>query len=154
MTISKQELADGIRFAGQRAAAAATYCKDWDHQLGHEWTARDAFCHVAATSGGAARLYPRLGDSALDGVNIAAAAAGNARSIASFEGKSREEIVAAISAGHAASAAFVETLDQGDLDTVVTLGGYEMPKSEIVAQVYIHHQLAHSYEASARWPLL
>ena len=34
-----------------------------------------------------------------------------------------------------------------------TLGGYEMPKGEIVAQVWIHHALAHSYEASARWPL-
>ena len=29
--ISKQELVDGIRFAGERAAVAAKHCRDWDH---------------------------------------------------------------------------------------------------------------------------
>ena len=48
--ISKQELVDGIRFAGERAAAAAKHCRDWDHQLGHQWTSGDAFRHIAATS--------------------------------------------------------------------------------------------------------
>lgn len=153
MAISKQELADGIRFAGERAAAAATYCKDWDYQLGHQWTSRDAFAHVAATAGGLARVYPLLDAGVLGGYNQEAAAAGNAQAIAGMAEKSQEEIVQGIRDGCAASASFVEGLAQDDLDTVVTLGGYEMPKGEIVAQVWIHHSIAHAYEASARWPL-
>ena len=39
------------------------------------------------------------------------------------------------------------------LPTVVTLGDYRMPKAELVAQIWIHHQIAHAYEASQRWPL-
>ena len=27
-----------------------------------------------------------------------------------------------------------------------------MPEAEVVAQIWIHHQIAHAYEASARWP--
>ena len=68
--------------------------------------------------------------------------------------KSKDEVIQAIREGREASAAFVETLDDADLAEVVTLGGYEMPKAEIVAQVWIHHAIAHAYEASARWPLL
>ncbi|MGE5595449.1 MAG: hypothetical protein ACM3S1_05375 [Hyphomicrobiales bacterium] len=154
MSISKQELADGIRFAGQRAAAAARYCKDWDHQLAHQWTSRDAFAHVAATAGGLAAVYPMLDTGLLNGYSVDAAAAGNANAIAGMAGKSRDEIVQTIIAGHNQSAAFVESLDEADLQKVVTLGGYEMPKAEIVAQIWIHHAIAHSYEASARWPLL
>ena len=55
--------------------------------------------------------------------------------------------------GHETAAAFVEGLDEGDLATVVRLGGYELPKAEIVAQIWIHHAIAHAYEASARWPI-
>ena len=40
-----------------------------------------------------------------------------------------------------------------DRKKVVILGGYQMPKAEIVAQIWIHHAIAHSYEASARWPI-
>ena len=47
-----------------------------------------------------------------------------------------------------------ETLDDADLAKVVTLGGYAMPKAEILAQIWIHHAIAHAYEGSARWPLL
>ena len=68
--------------------------------------------------------------------------------------KSQEEVIQAIRDGHEASAAFVESLDDADLAKVVTLGGYEMPKAEILAQIWIHHAIAHAYEASARWPLL
>ena len=151
--ISKTELAEGIRFAGRRAAAAAENTKDWDHQLGHQWTTADAFRHVAATAGGCSQMYPLLGQGMLSGLSIEQIAAMNAKSIAGQAAKSREEIVRNITEGAEASAAFVETLDDDDLATVVTLGGYEMPKAELVAQVWIHHQIAHAYEASARWPL-
>jgi len=40
-----------------------------------------------------------------------------------MKGKSKEEILAAIVAGHNASADFVATLDEADLNKVVTLGG-------------------------------
>ncbi len=66
---------------------------------------------------------------------------------------SKEAILAAIVAGHEASANFVSTLDEADLNKIVTLGGYEMEKGEIVAQIWIHHAIAHAYEGSARWPI-
>ncbi|MEO6042541.1 MAG: DinB family protein [Tepidiformaceae bacterium] len=152
--ILKTELAAGIRFAGERAAAAATMTKDWDYQLGHEWTSRAAFSHLAATAGGAAGLYPMLAGSVLSGLGVPQIAANNAKAIGRMTDKSQEEVIQAIRDGHEASAAFVESLDDADLAKVVTLGGYEMPKAEIVAQVWIHHAIAHAYEASARWPLL
>ncbi len=151
--INKQDLASGIRFAGSRATAALEHVKDWDYQLAHGWTTADAFRHIAATAAGLEGFYPRLEGDRLSGFSVAAAAAGNARTIESLAGKSRDEIGQMIRGGAEASAAFAETLDEDDLARVVTLGGYEMPKAEIVAQIWIHHQLAHAYEASARWPL-
>ena len=152
--ISKTDLAAGIRFAGGRVAAAATLTKDWDYQLGHQWTSRAAFSHLAATAGGAAGLYPALDGGALSGIGAAQIAASNEKAIDRAADQSREEIIKAVVDGHEASAAFVETLDEADLAKVVTLGGYEMPKAEILAQIWIHHAIAHAYEASARWPLL
>ncbi len=152
--ISKTDLVAGIRFAGERAAAAATMTKDWDYQLGHQWTSGAAFSHLAATAGGAAGLYPALDSGALSSYGVEQIAANNAKSIGRMADKSRDEVIKAIIDGHEASAAFVATLDDEDLAKVVTLGGYEMPKSEIVAQIWIHHAIAHAYEASARWPIL
>ena len=152
--ISKQELADGIHFAGERAAAAARNVKDWEFQLSHQWTTKDAFTHLAATAGGAARFYPMLEGGVLSGLGVPQIAANNASSIERLAGKSREEIVQSIVDGQNASAEFVATLDDADLVRAVKLGGYEMPKAEIVAQIWIHHTIAHAYEASARWPLL
>lgn len=153
MTITKQELADGIRFAGQRAAAAARYARDWDHHLGHHWTTREAFAHIAATAPGLPQFYPLLETGVLSGMKADQAAAANDRAINQLEQKSKDEIIQAIIEGHEQSARFVEGLDDADLAKVVTLGGYEMPKAEIVAQIWIHHAIAHAYEASARWPL-
>ncbi len=152
--ISKQELVDGIRFAGERAAAAAEHCRDWDHQLGHQWTSGDAFRHIAATAGGAAGFVPMLESGVLSGLGADRIAQGNAKAISDRSETPREEVVAAIRAGHAASADYVAGLDEADLAKVVTLGGYEMPKAEIIAQIWIHHAIAHAYEASARWPIL
>jgi hypothetical protein len=152
--IRRDELVQGIRFAGERAAAAAQYCKDWDHQLGHQWTTGDAFRHVAASAGGAERFYPLLDAGILSSIPPDQIAQGNAAAISGMGGKSRDEVIQAIAEGHRASADFVATLDDADLAKVVTLGGYEMPKAEIVAQIWIHHAIAHSYEASARWPIL
>ncbi|MCC7363977.1 MAG: maleylpyruvate isomerase N-terminal domain-containing protein [Dehalococcoidia bacterium] len=154
MSISKQELAQGIRFAGQRAVAAGRNCKNWDHQLAHQWTTRDAFTHIAAVAGGAKGLYPLLDAGVLNGFNVDAAAASNQKAIEGLSGKTQDELLAAIIEGHEASAQFVESLDEADLAKVVTLGGYEMSKAELVAQIWIHHPIAHAYEASARWPLL
>ena len=151
--ISKDELADGIRFAGRRAAAAATNCKDWDHQLGHQWTSGDAFRHVAATAPGLEGLYPLLDAGVLSGLGADRIAQGNAAAIATQNEKSRDEVIQAIIEGHDKSAAFAATLDEADLNKVVKLGGYEMEKGEIVAQIWIHHAIAHAYEASARWPI-
>ncbi|MGD9933917.1 MAG: maleylpyruvate isomerase N-terminal domain-containing protein [Dehalococcoidia bacterium] len=151
--ISKNELVEGIRFAGERAAAAAQYCKDWDHQLGHDWTSGDAFRHIAAVAGGLAGMYPALDAGILSNVPSAQIAASNSKAISGLGEASREDVVSAIRQGHAASAAFAATLDEGDLAKVVTLGGYEMPKGEIVAQIWIQHAIAHAYEASARWPI-
>jgi len=151
--ITKQELVDGIRFAGQRAAAAARNTKDWDHQLGHQWTSGDAFRHVAATAGGASGLYPLLDAGVLSGIGADRIAQGNAAAIATLTEKSKDEVIQAIIDGHNTSADFVATLDEADLAKVVKLGGYEMEKAEIVAQVWIHHAIAHAYEASARWPI-
>jgi hypothetical protein len=153
--ITKTELAAGIRFAGKRALACGEYAADWDHQLGHEWTTGDAFRHLAATAGGLERLYPMLADTAaLSGMGVAQVGAMNAQSVSRLSGQTREDILAAITSGSEASAKFAETLDDGDLETVVELGGYKMAKIEIVAQIYIHHTIAHAYEASARWPIL
>ncbi len=152
--MDKNELAAGIRFAGERAATAGRYCKDWNHQLGHQWTTRDAFSHLAATAGGLAGLYPALDGGALSGIGIEQVAMLNQARITELEDKSNDEILQAIIDGHNASADFVQALDDRDLEKVITLGGYEMPKSEIVAQIFIHHAIAHAYEASARWPIL
>lgn len=152
--ITKQELADGIRFAGQRAAAAARNTKDWDHQLGHQWTSRDAFCHIAATAGGAEGFVPMLETPVLSSLGAEQIGAMNAGNIAQWAGKSQDEVAQAIIDGSNTSAAFVETLSGDDLAKVIKLGGYEMPKGEILAQIFIHHSIAHAYEASARWPLL
>ncbi|MFN0096279.1 MAG: hypothetical protein ACKVVT_16075, partial [Dehalococcoidia bacterium] len=122
--------------------------------LGHQWTTADAFRHLAAVAGGAGQIYPMLDAGVLNAFNTTAAAENNTRAIEGLKGKTRDEVLAAITAGHAASADFVATLDESDLQKVVKLGGYEMPKAEILAQVWIHHTLAHAYEASARWPLL
>ena len=151
--ITKQELADGIRFAGRRAVAAGANAKDWNYQLGHEWTTRAAFSHLAATAGGCAGLYPLLDAGVLSGLGAERIAQGNATAIDSLKEKSKDEILQAILDGHEASVAFVETLDEADLNKVVKLGGYEMEKAEIVAQIWIHHAIAHAYEASARWPI-
>jgi hypothetical protein len=153
MAITKQELVDGIRFAGRRAAAAGANAKDWDYQLGHAWTTRAAFSHLAATAGGCEGLYPLLDAGVLSGLGADRIAQGNAAAIDTMAGKSKDEILEAILAGHEASAAFVQTLDEADLNKVVKLGGYEMEKAEIVAQIWIHHAIAHAYEASARWPI-
>lgn len=152
--IERAELAEGIRFAGKRAAAALEHVQDWDHQLAHAWTTADAFRHIAATAGGLQGFYPLLDAGVLDRYNVQAAAEGNARAIEGMKEKSRDELKQAILDGHEASAKFVESLDDADLAKVVTLGGYTMPKAEIVAQIWVHHAIAHAYEASARWPLL
>ncbi len=152
--INKQELVQGIRFAGERAAAAAEHCRDWDHQLGHQWTSGDAFRHIAATAGGAAGFVPMLESGVLSGLGVDRIAQGNAKAISERSATPRAEVIAAIRAGHAASADYVAGLDKTDLAKVVTLGGYEMPKAEIIAQIWIHHAIAHAYEASARWPIL
>lgn len=151
--ITKQELAQGIRFAGQRAAAAATYTRDWDHQLAHQWTSRDAFVHLATTAGSASQLAPMLAGGALSGVTMDQVAGMNTQSIARMAGQSREEVIQALLEGHEASAAFVESMDDAVLQKTIQLGGYEMPLGEIIAQIWIHHALAHAYEASARWPI-
>jgi Mycothiol maleylpyruvate isomerase N-terminal domain len=151
--ITRKELADGIRFAGQRAAAAATYCKDWDHQLGHEWTSGDAFNHIASSAGGAKGLVPRLGDASLSGLRVEQIAQMNAARLAEQKERPKAEVIRAIIDGHKASADYVETVDEAELAKTIQLGGYEMPLAEIVAQIWIHHALAHAYEASARWPI-
>lgn len=151
--ITKDELARGIRFAGERAAAAASYTKNWDHQLAHQWTSRDAFVHIATSAGTAPQIAPLLAGGALAGVTLEQVAGMNAQSIAKMANQSQEEVVRAIRDGHEASAAFVETMDEAALGQTVKLGGYEMPLAEIIAQVWIHHTIAHTYEASARWPI-
>ena len=151
--ISKQELAEGIRFAGRRAAAATQNTPDWDYQLGHQWTAGDAFRHVAAVAAMLPDLYPMLGQEALSAMGREQVGQMNAQSIGAWAGKAPDEVRQGILDGQEASAAFVESLDEDDLATVVRLGGYELPKAEIVAQIWIHHTIAHAYEASARWPI-
>ncbi len=152
--ITSKELAAGIRFAGERAATAGEYARDWDYQLGHQWTTGDALRHLAATTGGLERMYPMLADATiLSGLGVQQIGAMNAQSIGGLKEKSREDVIDAIRSGSEASAKYAETLDDADLAKVVTLGGYEMPKGEIVAQIWIHHTIAHAYEASARWPI-
>ncbi|MHB8574676.1 MAG: maleylpyruvate isomerase N-terminal domain-containing protein [Dehalococcoidia bacterium] len=151
--IDKLELADGIRFAGRRAAAAAQNTKDWNFQLGHQWTSGDAFRHLAVNAGILSQVYAMLGQEALSALGREQIGQMNDQAISEQAGKAQDEIIQAILDGHDASAAFVETLDEGDLATVIKLGGYEMPKAEIVAQIWIHHAFAHAYEASARWPI-
>ena len=151
--ISKQELVEGIRFAGRRAAAATQNTPDWDYQLSHQWTAGDAFRHVAAAAGMLPNLYPMLGQEALSAIGREQVGQMNAQSIGAWAEKSPEEVRQGILEGHEASAAFVEGLDEEDLGTVVRLGGYELPKAETIAQIWIHHAIAHAYEASARWPI-
>ena len=152
--VEKQELCDGIRFAGRRAAAALEQVQEWDYQLSHEWTTSEAFRHVAAVAPMLEALWPAIGSDGLHETGIDAVAAGNREAIDGLAGTGRDELRRMIVDGHEVSAAFAETLDQDALDEVVTLGGYTMPKGEIVAQVWIQHAIAHAYEASARWPIL
>ncbi len=153
MTIARQELAEGIRFAGRRAAAALDHVPDFDRQLGHDWTTADAFRHIAAGAGTLEGFAGRLDTGAFDSFTSEAAAAGNARTIDRMEELSREQLRTMILEGSEASAAFVETLDEDDLAKPIALGDYRMPKAELFAQIWIHHTIAHAYEASARWPL-
>jgi hypothetical protein len=153
LTISKQELADGIRFAGQRAATAARYTKDWDRQLAHKWTSRDAFCHIASTSGGLPMLQPMLTGGQLSGVTVEQVGQINDQNISGLAQKSEDEIIQAIVDGQEASAKHVEGMDDAVLAQEISLGEYQMPVADVIAQIWINHQLAHTYEASARWPL-
>lgn len=153
MTISKQELVEGIRFAGRRAAAALEHVPDFDRQLAQEWTTADAFRHIAAGAGALEGFYGGLGTGALESFSNDDAASGNARTVERMAEVSREELGTMILEGSEKSAAFAETLDEDDLATVVTLGDYRMPKSELVAQIWIHHPIHHAYEGSQRWPL-
>ena len=98
-------------------------------------------------------LYPMLGQEALSALGREQVGQMNAQSIGTWADKSPDEVRRGILDGHEASAAFVEGLDEGDLAAVVRLGGYELPKAEIIAQIWIHHAIAHAYEASARWPI-
>ena len=152
--IEKQELADGIRFAGKRAASALETVVEWDYQLGHQWTTADAFRHVAGTAGVLPGFYPILDSEEVGRQTVGDYASINADGIRSLEDKSRDEVRQMILDGSEASALFVEGVDQENLDTVIRMGGYHMSKGDVVAQIWIHHQIAHSYEASARWPLL
>jgi len=97
--ITKQELVDGSRFAGRRAAAAGANAKDWNHQLAHQWTTRDAFSHLAATAGGAAGLYPLLDAGVLSGMGADRIAQGNASAIDKMKDQTKEEIPPAHGAG-------------------------------------------------------
>ena len=151
--LSTSELAAGIRFAGERAAAAAETTDDWNFVLGNGWTTHATFSHVAATAGGAAQVFSMLESDTLNGMGVDAVAGGNAQAIESKKSDSRGDIVQAIRDGHETSAAFVEGCEEADLAKVVSLGGYTMTKGEIVGQIWINHAIAHSYEASARWPL-
>ena len=151
--MTKQELADGIRFAGERAAAATGYASNWDRQLGNEWTTRDAFCHVAASGGLLEQFFPMIASGAVADMPVADVAAMNAEGIGSLADQSPEQLAGMIVDGHNASAAFVETLDDDALAQPVRLGGYQMPMADVIAQVWIHHSIAHAYEGSARWPL-
>ncbi len=150
---TRQPLADGIRFAGARAATALDNVKAWDYQLSHNWTTADAFRHVAAVAGALDQYYGLVGTDVLNGMDVEAIAANNDQGITSLKDKSRDELRDQILTGHEASAQFVESLDESDLAEVVTLGDYEMSKGDIVEQIWINHQIAHAYEASARWPL-
>ena len=151
--LSRQELADGIRFAGERAAAATRYASDFDHRLGHQWTTRDAFSHLAAVGGALEQFYPGIVGGDVADLTVEQTAAMNAQGIGSMEGKSQDELAQLIVDGHNASAAYVEKLDDDALAQSVRLGGYNMPMGDIIAQVWIHHSIAHAYEASARWPV-
>lgn len=151
--LTKSELAAGIRFAGERAAASAESTTDWSVVLGNGWTTHETFSHVAATAGGVEGIYPMLDTGALNGMNIEAGAASNAQSIAGKKADSQEKIIQDIRDGHEASAKFIEGCDDADLAKAVSVGGYSMSKGEIVGQIWINHAIAHSYEASARWPL-
>lgn len=151
--INKQELAAGVRMAGQRAAAAAQYCQDWDKQLAHQWTSRDAFVHMATTAGAMPALCPVIESGAMAGLTTDQLGQMNAQAIGAMTDKSKDDIVKSIAEGHETSAKFVETLDDSQLQKEMELGGYKMPLGEVLAQVWINHQLGHAYEASARWPL-
>ena len=113
----------------------------------------DAFRHLAAVAGGLDQYYGLIGGDMLNGMNVEAIAANNAQAIATMRDKSRAELRDQILTGHEASAQFVETLDEADLAEIVALGDYEMSKGDVVEQIWINHQIAHAYEASARWPL-
>ncbi|HJN92703.1 MAG TPA: maleylpyruvate isomerase N-terminal domain-containing protein [Dehalococcoidia bacterium] len=151
--IEKQELVEGIRFAGRRAASALETVQEWDYQLGHQWTTADAFRHVAGAAGQLEGFYPMLDGDVLTKQTVDEYATINDQGIEGLGDKSRDEVRQMILDGAEESAKYAETLDQEDLDQVITLGGYHMSKGEIVAQIWIHHQIAHSYEASGRWPI-
>ncbi len=78
--LSKSEIAEGIRFAGKRAAAAAETTVDWDVVLGNVWTTHQMFSHVAAAAGAAESMYPMLETPALNGMGVDAVATGNSQS--------------------------------------------------------------------------
>lgn len=151
--IEKTELAEGIRFAGRRAAAALENVVDLDFPLSNGWSSIEMFRHIGQTAGGLEGFYPRLGSEALSQRNVEAIAEGNAKSLESNASLGRDEVKQKILAGAEASATFLETCDEAELAESVTLGGYSMSRGEVIAQIWIHHQIAHSYEASARWPL-
>ena len=151
--ITRQELAQGIRFAGRRAAAALDHVQDLDHPLAHAWTTADAFRHLASVAGALPSFYPAIGTAELGALTAAQAAAGNQQSIHALAAASRADLRQTILDGHEASAAFVETVDDASLNEVITLGGYRMPRAEVVAQIWIHHTIAHAYEATYRWPV-
>lgn len=156
--ITRDELAYGVRFAGKRAAAAATYCVDWDYPLAHGWTSGDAFRHVAAgavdgaSTSAAGQFVESLRSGRLSGVTTEQVGAVNERAKAKLEDWSRDRIIAALEELGTVRSEYLQTIDEELLSSVIRLGGYEMPLGEILAQIWVQHTIAHAYEASARWP--
>jgi hypothetical protein len=153
MTMSKAELAEAVRFAGERAAAAVTYVDDWEYTTSSGWTTREHFAHVASLSGHLDEVCAFL--TAPDAADLLPKEAAdlNRDLLTPFLNTSPAELARVIREGHEADAAFIEGLDEDSLAQQLHLGPYHMPLAELLAYESVNHAIYHVTEGTLRVPL-
>lgn len=151
MMTSRSELAEAIRFAGSRAAAATAYVDDWDYATESGWTTREHFAHVASWAGHLPRIHTWLTESGWLTREHSAPAA--LERLAPFFDRTPHELAEVIQEGYEADAAFAESLDEAALARPLRVGPYEMPLAELLAFESANHAIHHVTEATLRAPL-
>jgi len=128
---------------------------DWDYKVHTEeggWTARQLYCHLAAT----AELLPvlagnlsQLGESqnAAAGIDIDAL---NAQGVSNRERLAPEELMKSFEAAHGKATEFLKGVPDEQLQQRRRFGPIEATVADLIQTFFVLHGLAHVYHAQSR----